>query len=181
MSGELHALANLPVGKELSIPTEYEAGLAPEPFWTLWRRRYWLALGRNGSTWPCLSAHNVVTTLTMHILQYIHNRQYVIQQTKGGQAVTLLACFQECLFRISAWSLTILKFLRLSTIASEKSSAVHQITSQLLPSPSFTFPIYHTSFNATQSELLRILLKNHKINEWINKQIKHFTYLTYVP
>jgi hypothetical protein len=95
---------------------------------------------RNESTWPCLSAHNVVTTLTMHILQYIHNRQYFIQQTKGGQAVTHLACLQECLFRISAWSLIILKFLRLSTVASEKSSAVNQITSQLLPSSSFTFP-----------------------------------------
>lgn len=61
MSGELHALASLPVGKGLPVPIEYESGSAPEPFWTLWRRRYWLAPARNGSTRPCLSAHNVVT------------------------------------------------------------------------------------------------------------------------
>jgi len=32
--GHLHALAALSLGKELAVPTEYEAGWGPESVWT---------------------------------------------------------------------------------------------------------------------------------------------------
>jgi hypothetical protein len=38
MSGQLHAPSALPPGKEALGPIGQEAGLAPEPVWTLWRR-----------------------------------------------------------------------------------------------------------------------------------------------
>jgi len=34
VSGQLHAPAALPTGKESLVPTGYEAGWAPEPVWT---------------------------------------------------------------------------------------------------------------------------------------------------
>jgi len=34
VSGQLHAPAALPPGKEPLVPIGYEAGWAPEPFWT---------------------------------------------------------------------------------------------------------------------------------------------------
>jgi hypothetical protein len=34
-SGQLHASANLPSGKEPPVPIRYEIDWAPEPFWTL--------------------------------------------------------------------------------------------------------------------------------------------------
>jgi hypothetical protein len=37
MSGQLHAPAALPLGKELSATIGQEAAWAPEPVWTLWR------------------------------------------------------------------------------------------------------------------------------------------------
>jgi len=36
VSGQLHAPAALPPGKEPSVPIGYEAGWTPEPFWTRW-------------------------------------------------------------------------------------------------------------------------------------------------
>jgi hypothetical protein len=42
-SGQLHAPVALLPGKELLIPTEEEAGWAPKPVWTTWRR---------GNSWP---------------------------------------------------------------------------------------------------------------------------------
>jgi hypothetical protein len=38
VSGQLHAPAALPPGKELLVPIGEEAGWAPEPFWTWWWR-----------------------------------------------------------------------------------------------------------------------------------------------
>jgi hypothetical protein len=38
VSGQLHVPAALPLGKEPTVPTGQEAGWAPEPVWTLWRR-----------------------------------------------------------------------------------------------------------------------------------------------
>jgi hypothetical protein len=38
MSGQLHAPAALPLGKEPLVPIGQEAGWAPEPFWTRWFR-----------------------------------------------------------------------------------------------------------------------------------------------
>jgi hypothetical protein len=38
VSGQLHAPAALPPGKETLVPTGQEAGWAPEPFWTRWCR-----------------------------------------------------------------------------------------------------------------------------------------------
>jgi hypothetical protein len=36
VSGQLHAPGVLPPGKEPLVPTGYEAGWAPQPFWTQW-------------------------------------------------------------------------------------------------------------------------------------------------
>jgi hypothetical protein len=36
VSGQFHAPAALPPGKEPLVPTGEEAGWAPEPFWTRW-------------------------------------------------------------------------------------------------------------------------------------------------
>jgi hypothetical protein len=38
VSGQLHAPADLPPGKEPLVPVTYEVGWAPEPFWTQWWR-----------------------------------------------------------------------------------------------------------------------------------------------
>jgi hypothetical protein len=37
MSGHLHALAALSLGKEPPVPIGQEAEWAPEPVWTLWK------------------------------------------------------------------------------------------------------------------------------------------------
>jgi hypothetical protein len=39
VSGQLHAPAALPPGKEPLVRTEQEAEWAPEPFWTRWCRK----------------------------------------------------------------------------------------------------------------------------------------------
>jgi hypothetical protein len=38
VSGQLHALAALPLGKKPQVPIGYEVGWTPEPVWTKWRR-----------------------------------------------------------------------------------------------------------------------------------------------
>jgi hypothetical protein len=38
VSGELHALAGLPLGKVPPVPIEYKGGWAPELLWMFWRR-----------------------------------------------------------------------------------------------------------------------------------------------
>jgi hypothetical protein len=38
MSGQFYATATLPRGKTPTVPIEKEAGWAPEPVWTTWRR-----------------------------------------------------------------------------------------------------------------------------------------------
>jgi hypothetical protein len=38
VSGELHAPAALPPGKEPPVPVGYDAGWATEQVWTTWRR-----------------------------------------------------------------------------------------------------------------------------------------------
>jgi hypothetical protein len=38
VSGQLHAPAAFPPGKEPLVPSGEEAGWAPEPFWTRWFR-----------------------------------------------------------------------------------------------------------------------------------------------
>jgi hypothetical protein len=47
VSGQLQAPTALPPRKETTVPTEYEAGWASEPVWTLWRRENYLALAGN--------------------------------------------------------------------------------------------------------------------------------------
>jgi hypothetical protein len=42
-SGQLHALAALPPVKDRPVPTGQEAGWAPNPVWSLWRREQTLA------------------------------------------------------------------------------------------------------------------------------------------
>jgi hypothetical protein len=43
VSGQLHATAALPLGKDLPVPFEEEVGWTPEPVWKTWRREI---------TWP---------------------------------------------------------------------------------------------------------------------------------
>jgi hypothetical protein len=38
VSGQLHAPAPLPPGKEPPVPIGQEGGWTPEPIWTTWRR-----------------------------------------------------------------------------------------------------------------------------------------------
>jgi hypothetical protein len=38
VSGQLHASADLPPGKEPPVPIRYETGWAPDQVWTTWRR-----------------------------------------------------------------------------------------------------------------------------------------------
>jgi hypothetical protein len=40
VSGQLHAPATLPPGKEPVVPIEEETGWAPEMFWTRWREKF---------------------------------------------------------------------------------------------------------------------------------------------
>jgi hypothetical protein len=47
VSGQLHATAALPPGKEHPIPTVYEAEYAPELAWTRWRGEIIPAPARN--------------------------------------------------------------------------------------------------------------------------------------
>jgi hypothetical protein len=47
VSGPLNALGALPLGKESSIPIEYEVGRAPEAVWTLWKKIKDLTPARN--------------------------------------------------------------------------------------------------------------------------------------
>ena len=42
--GQFHSLAAFPPAHEPSVPTEWEAGWAPEPVWTLWRTENFLLL-----------------------------------------------------------------------------------------------------------------------------------------
>jgi hypothetical protein len=42
VNGQLHAPAALSPGEDPPVPIGQEAGLAPEPFWTLWRREKFL-------------------------------------------------------------------------------------------------------------------------------------------
>jgi hypothetical protein len=41
VSGQLHAPAALPPGKEPPVPIGLETGWAPEPVWTTWRENSW--------------------------------------------------------------------------------------------------------------------------------------------
>jgi hypothetical protein len=52
VSGQLHAPAALPPGKEPLVPTELEAGWAPEPFWTRWWREKFSAPAGNRTLEP---------------------------------------------------------------------------------------------------------------------------------
>jgi hypothetical protein len=38
VSGQLHGPTALPTGKQLPVPTGYEAGWAPKPVWRLWKK-----------------------------------------------------------------------------------------------------------------------------------------------
>jgi hypothetical protein len=49
---ELHAQAVLPLEKEPPLPIVEEAGWAPEPAWTLWRKEKSLAPTGNGTVTP---------------------------------------------------------------------------------------------------------------------------------
>jgi hypothetical protein len=49
MSGQLHASAALPPGKEPLVPTGQDAGCAPEPVWTRWRREKFSAPSGTGT------------------------------------------------------------------------------------------------------------------------------------
>jgi len=47
VSGQLHALAPIPSGKEPPVPIGQEAGWVPEPVWTQWQREKFSAPAGN--------------------------------------------------------------------------------------------------------------------------------------
>jgi hypothetical protein len=49
VSGQLHAPAALPAGKEPLVPTGYEDGWASEPFWKRWCRKKFPAPAKESS------------------------------------------------------------------------------------------------------------------------------------
>jgi hypothetical protein len=62
--GQHHSLATSPMGKELSVPIEGEAGWVPKPFWTIWRREEYLAVAEIQTLdRPASSVSTVLTTL----------------------------------------------------------------------------------------------------------------------
>jgi hypothetical protein len=54
VSGQFHAPASLPPGKEPSVPTVSESGWAPETVWTLWNREK--SLSPAGSRIPAVQS-----------------------------------------------------------------------------------------------------------------------------
>lgn len=52
MSSQLHASAMLRLGKEAPVPVEYEAGWAPEPGFTLWRRDKFVPSRESNHNYP---------------------------------------------------------------------------------------------------------------------------------
>jgi hypothetical protein len=51
VSGQLHAPAALPPGKDPPVPNGQKAGWAPEPFWMLWR------IGKSCPCWESNPGH----------------------------------------------------------------------------------------------------------------------------
>jgi hypothetical protein len=61
VSGELHALATLTPGKEPLVRIGYEAGWAPEPFWTRWwREKFPVPAGKKIKMVLCITKHHVM-------------------------------------------------------------------------------------------------------------------------
>jgi hypothetical protein len=54
VSGQLHASAILPSGKQTPVPNGEEAGWTPEPIWALWKKN--LAPDENWTQVPRLSS-----------------------------------------------------------------------------------------------------------------------------
>jgi hypothetical protein len=60
VSGQLQAPASLPPGKDPVVPTGYEAGWAPKPFWTRWS-----AIAKEGRKLNILSyIHQIIPKIT---------------------------------------------------------------------------------------------------------------------
>jgi hypothetical protein len=60
---QLHAPTTLLPGRDPTVPG-YEAGLAPESIWTLWRREQYFALAGNRTT---IRYHRVGVTFCLHL------------------------------------------------------------------------------------------------------------------
>jgi hypothetical protein len=56
VSGQLYVPASLPPEKDAPVPIGYEAGWAPEPVWTLWRRENYF-LRRDSNSEPVASRY----------------------------------------------------------------------------------------------------------------------------
>jgi hypothetical protein len=69
VSGQFHAPATLPPGKEPPVTIGYEAGWAPEPVWTLWRREKSLSLLETEPQFLGRPTSSVVTAST-HPLRF---------------------------------------------------------------------------------------------------------------
>jgi hypothetical protein len=63
VSGQLHVSAALLLRKEPPVPTGYEAGWDPEPFWMLWIREKSLA-----SAGKAVSLHNLKSTFLIILI-----------------------------------------------------------------------------------------------------------------
>ena len=64
VSGQIsYDAVTFPSDKKLLVPTEYEAGLAPEPFWILCKNEKSSVLGIG----PNILSHNLVSMPLIHI------------------------------------------------------------------------------------------------------------------
>jgi hypothetical protein len=61
MSGQLHALATLPPGKEPPVLILYEVGWAPEPVWTIWRSE---------NSWPYRDSNSDLSVIQPVVTRY---------------------------------------------------------------------------------------------------------------
>jgi hypothetical protein len=99
VSGQLHALAALPPGKESPEPFDQEAGWFPEPVWTFWRTESSLALAGNGTLYcpPC----SLVTRLTT--LSWLTRLNLSALDLISILSVILYSVFHKSIRDLEAW------------------------------------------------------------------------------
>jgi hypothetical protein len=76
VSGQIHAPAALPLGKEPPVPIGEEGGWATEPVWTTWRRQNCWSY-RDSNSDPSVG-QSIASSYTDYAIQYQRNLQYCL-------------------------------------------------------------------------------------------------------
>jgi hypothetical protein len=82
VSGQPHAPIALPPAKLCAVPLGQEAGRAPEPVWTLWRREKFCHAGNRAQAAQSIedkykTGHvQIITTNNYYIIAYFHSTNY---------------------------------------------------------------------------------------------------------